>query len=85
MGSASKRGYGADWAKLRAQVLAEEPLCREHLSRGEHVKATHVDHIVNKASGGTDDRSNLQALCPRCHLTKSGREGAEASKGNKRG
>lgn len=80
MGSATKRGYGAEWAKLRAEVLADEPFCREHMKRGEFVRATHVDHIVGKAAGGSNDRANLQALCAACHLTKSGREGKEASK-----
>lgn len=30
----------------------------------------HVDHIVPLARGGTDERSNLQALCARCNKSK---------------
>lgn len=30
-----------------------------------------VDHIVQFAEGGTDDTSNLQALCPNCHSDKT--------------
>lgn len=30
-----------------------------------------IDHIVELADGGTDDVSNLQALCPSCHSVKT--------------
>lgn len=31
----------------------------------------HIDHIVRRADGGTDDRENLQALCQECHAKKT--------------
>ncbi len=31
----------------------------------------HVDHILPKSKGGTDDPLNLQALCADCNLSKS--------------
>ena len=71
--SRHERGYGAPWDRLRAQVLADEPLC----PCGQ--PATTVDHIVPRTSGGTDARSNLRALCAGCHATKSAREGRAAS------
>ena len=30
-----------------------------------------TDHIIPKREGGTDVKSNLQALCPNCHAEKS--------------
>jgi 5-methylcytosine-specific restriction protein A len=30
-----------------------------------------TDHIVPKTQGGTDDASNLQTLCERCHNVKT--------------
>lgn len=30
-----------------------------------------LDHVVRLADGGADDISNLQALCPGCHATKT--------------
>ena len=37
--------------------------------RGEHVRF-HVDHIIPKALGGTDDLANLRLLCPDCNWVK---------------
>lgn len=67
--SAAKRGYDSDWRKLRLVVLDEEPVCR---SCGREA-SEHVDHIVALAKGGTNDRSNLQGLCQRCHSVKTAR------------
>ena len=72
--SAYRRGYGARWRKLRAQILMDEPLCRECRKAGCIVPATDVDHIVARADGGTDDGSNLQPLCHACHSRKTVRE-----------
>jgi 5-methylcytosine-specific restriction protein A len=66
VGGQPSSGYGARWARLRAQVLAEEPQCRLC-----GAPATEVDHIQAKAFGGTDDRSNLQALDTACHKRKT--------------
>jgi len=30
-----------------------------------------TDHILSKEQGGTDDESNLQTLCLRCHSVKT--------------
>lgn len=61
--------YGAAHARQRRLVLAEEPSCRLC-----GAPSNEVDHIEPKCRGGSDERSNLQALCRGCHLTKSGRE-----------
>jgi HNH endonuclease. len=37
--------------------------------------AKHVDHIIPKSQGGTDDDGNLQSLCAACHRAKTAREG----------
>lgn len=63
----------AAWRKLRAEVLAREPLCRHCAARGLVVPATDVDHIVNNTGDYTDDNSieALQALCHSCHSLKT--------------
>lgn len=61
------------WKRLRAEVLASEPLCRMCTARGLVVPATDVDHIVDSRDDFTDDnsRENLQALCHECHSLKT--------------
>lgn len=61
---------GKAWRLLRADVLADEPLCR-HCALGGIVRAAeHVDHILN-SDHNNNERSNLQALCSSCHSVKT--------------
>ncbi len=66
--TATERGYGAAWRKIRNAYLQANPYCA---SCG--AEATDVDHIIARAQGGSDDPSNLQALCKRCHSSKTAR------------
>jgi len=34
----------------------------------------HVDHIIPKSEGGTDELDNLQTLCEKCNIAKSNRK-----------
>lgn len=74
-GTSKERGYGWEWQKLRERILKRDcglcQLCRE---AGRIIVATHVDHKVPKAHGGTDSDENLQALCAACHKAKTARE-----------
>ena len=79
-GSTTARGYGADWQRTRAEVMARDKgLCQPCLARGRVTAAREVDHIVGKALGGTDDAANLQAICIPCHRTKTARESRRVS------
>ncbi|AMO58595.1 HNH endonuclease [Endozoicomonas montiporae] len=79
-GNRHKRGYGSAWEKLRKQALQRDSyLCQSCMREGRIEPGNIVDHIINKASGGTDELSNLQTLCRRCHAVKTGREGARAT------
>lgn len=75
-GTSSNRGYGADWRKIRARVLAEEPLCMcpDHQGRDDSPASDTVDHILPKARGGTDARDNLQGIHHDCHSRKTAKE-----------
>lgn len=60
-------GSTRTWRKQRTQILQRDnhtctiqsPTCTHH--------ATEVDHITNKAAGGTDHPTNLRATCTPCH------------------
>ena len=73
--TAAQRGYGWEWQKIRKQVLREEPHCRWC---GK--PSVTVDHIRPKARGGSDARSNLQALCNSCRKIKDARDAAEGKR-----
>ncbi len=62
-------------------MLAVEPLCRACAAAGLVSSAVLVDHVIAKADGGTDEMSNLQPLCDRCHREKTA---AEAARGRER-
>lgn len=66
----------AAWKKLRAQVLAEEPLCRWCLARGLYVPSTDVDHIKDSREDYSDNnsRENLTGMCRECHSLKTARD-----------
>lgn len=67
-----QRGYGSDWEKIRAKVLARDKyLCQECLKNGYHTYGNQGDHIIPKAKGGTDHLDNLQCLCYNHHKQKT--------------
>ena len=75
--SRHQRGYGSAWDKLRKQVLQRDRFicqCDECKRLGIIKEATHVDHIIAKAHGGTDDLSNLRAINCKCHEKKTAKE-----------
>lgn len=69
------RGYGWQWQQLRLRILRRDCYqCQLCKAAGRITPAREVDHILNRASGGTDDPGNLQALCKPCHAEKTERE-----------
>jgi 5-methylcytosine-specific restriction protein A len=57
------------WRKLREIVIRrDQGTCQACGQEGKH-----VDHIVPRKLGGTDELSNLQLLCVQCNLSKGGR------------
>lgn len=77
-GNRHDRGYGWQWEKARGRILRRDNgLCQPCLREAHVTVATQVDHIVQKASGGTDDPANLEAICTECHRIKTARESQE--------
>lgn len=59
------------WQRMRAQVLAEEPVCRCGCGQA----STEVDHIDGRCETRHDyRRENLQGLAHDCHSAKTARE-----------
>jgi len=68
--SRQSRGYGAQWDKLRKQVLQRDRyLCQcQDCKRGNKVLvANEVHHVIAKADGGTDALDNLISIHHDCH------------------
>lgn len=61
-----------EWKKIRARVLARDPICKLCDLR----PSTHCDHIVAKTDEHAEDR--LQGVCATCHGLKSSAEGNTA-------
>lgn len=72
--SAARRGYGAQWRKLRDEVYARDKGACQMCGAVIAGREAHVDHIVAKRHGGADVPSNLQLLCRSCHSIKTRRE-----------
>ncbi len=62
----------AAWQRLRASVLAGEPLCRHCTAEGRTVVATDVDH--RDGNPGNNDLLNLQPLCHEHHSRKTAQD-----------
>lgn len=79
--SAGKRGYDADWRRLRAWYLARNPVC-EIRRKCTGAAATEVDHIVPLDEGGERlDEGNLQAACHPCHVSKTAADQRRVKRG----
>lgn len=61
-----RNGSTRAWRALRAAVLDRDG----HRCQKCGASATHVDHVMPLAHGGTDNYANLRALCARCNLSK---------------
>jgi 5-methylcytosine-specific restriction protein A len=71
--NARARGYDRQWEKVRAVVLARDPVCKAC----ERRLSVEADHITPLAAGGARlDPKNCQGLCKPCHTAKTNRERA---------
>jgi len=76
--------HSTAWRKFRKQFLQNNPTCDNCNEQGIITQATTVDHIIsiNKTNGWDTqdgkypnplDADNCQALCFKCHASKSGK------------
>ncbi len=71
--SAFKRGYNdRRWLATRRRILARDGMrCQDCGGMVFNKHEAHVDHIVPKGQGGSEDDDNLQTLCQSCHGKKT--------------
>jgi 5-methylcytosine-specific restriction protein A len=74
------KGSTRQWRVKRARILKRDRgLCVKCLEEEIFTQATEVDHILNKASGGTEMDSNLMSLCKWHHNQKTRLESSGSS------
>ena len=71
----TNKRYGRAWKKLRAHFLLLHPLCEQCRNEDRLTAADEVHHILPMANGGTNDTSNLMALCKSCHSRITAKSG----------
>ena len=71
--SATARGYcSTGWKAARREVLLRDNYQCQVCKAVVAGKRAHVDHIVPKSQGGSDEVSNLRCLCVSCHSKHEG-------------
>lgn len=74
---ASQRGYGAGHRKKRDALIKRVKWCQDPYGRHQRpVRGAIRDHVVPLNQGGTDDESNEQLLCVKCHNNKIYKDGS---------
>lgn len=64
--------YIQNYMKAHGYGIDDYVPCEHCDKLGLVVRAVDVHHIVSRAQGGTDEASNLQALCRACHEREHG-------------
>jgi len=69
-----KRPRVPGWGDIREAVLERDSYQCQYCG----AEANHVDHIIPRCQGGSDDLDNLVAACEHCNCSKGGRTPEEA-------
>lgn len=69
---------GRPWRRKRDAVLLRDQFTCQVCSKVSD--ELEVDHIIPRARGGSDDMTNLRAICVPCHKVKTAREGGNRSR-----
>ena len=77
-----ERKRGSAGVRDRDRIRARDcGLCQECKRKGRTTIGGPVDHTIPLWKGGSDDDTNKEVLCVRCHDAKTAREAAERSRG----
>lgn len=75
-----QRGYDATYDRNRPRVISEETtcwICEKAVDKtlsGRDPDGPSIDHVIARAKGGTNDRSNLRLAHLRCNSARPGQE-----------
>jgi diadenosine tetraphosphate (Ap4A) HIT family hydrolase len=69
-----RRTSGYVSGTIKYEILKRARFCCELCGISAYKKALEVDHIIPRSHGGSDDKSNLQALCYSCNAMKRDRD-----------
>lgn len=56
--------------EIRFKVLERDGYKCVNCGKNVTVSTSHIDHIIPKSKGGTEDLMNLRTLCPECHAKR---------------
>jgi len=73
--SDTQKHYGSQWRKIRKEYLESHPFCQLCRESGRRTKAEVIHHIKAASEGGSNDWSNLMALCNSCHSLLHAKQG----------
>lgn len=65
-----QRGSTRTWRSTRTHVINTHGLTCAICLQPVHPDDVHIDHVVTKRDGGTDDPDNLRVTHARCNLTR---------------
>jgi 5-methylcytosine-specific restriction endonuclease McrA len=68
-----KRARGNAFEPVRMAVAERDNWTCQECGRPVTRRDLHIDHVVPRAAGGSDEPSNLQVLCEPCNLKKGTR------------
>ena len=60
-----------NWYALRWRVLQRDNFTCQYCGQSAPSVMLHVDHIVPRAAGGTDDMDNLLSACAACNIGRN--------------
>jgi len=77
-----RKRYNRTWRRIHDRYITAHPLCERCKMDDRITPAEEVHHIKPLSRGGTNDPSNLMALCTSCHSQITAREGGRWKRGS---
>ena len=63
--------YTYGWTTIRWQILTRDNFTCQYCGRKAPDVELHIDHIIPKSKGGTNESENLVVACAECNIGKA--------------